>query len=146
MLDKLLTTEQLPIWAEEYARQIAAAYNPDCIILFGSVARDDQTHGSDIDILVIGGDLPTESRQRFHRLMALRPRLAPIQIQTFTLAEWEAMLARKHVTALEALMDGRALHGADRFRLWRAQFQGWQEQGLRRTSCSWVIPPALRVP
>ena len=73
MLEKILTTRHLPIWAEEYAQSVAAAYNPDCIILFGSVARGAQKQDSDIDILVVGGDLPASHRERFRLLMRLRP-------------------------------------------------------------------------
>ncbi len=77
--------------------------------------------------------------------MRLRSLLAPIQVQAFTHAEWERMMARKHLTVLEALSDGKPLHGGPLFARWRRQFQRWQEQGLRRTECSWVAPPALRV-
>jgi predicted nucleotidyltransferase len=111
MLEKLLTTQQLPSWAEEFAQSVASVYQPDCIILFGSVARNTQKPDSDIDVIVVGGDLPATHRERFRLLMRLRPRLAPIQVQTFTCAEWESMMADKHVTVLEALRDGKALHG-----------------------------------
>lgn len=144
MLEKILTTRHLPIWAEEYAQAVAWAYDPDCIILFGSVARGAQGQDSDIDILVIGGDLPASHRERFRLLMRLRPQLAPIQVQTYTRAEWERMIVDKHVTVLEALRDGKALHGQALFAQWRQQFQHWQNLGLRRTDCTWVIPPALR--
>jgi predicted nucleotidyltransferase len=144
MLENLLTAQQLPKWAEEYARSVAAMYDPDCIILFGSVARNAQSQDSDIDVIVVGGDLPARHRERFRLLMRLRPRLAPIQVQTFTRAEWESMMADKHVTVLEALRDGKALHGREIFGQWRRQFQRWQDLGLRRTDCTWVIPPALR--
>ena len=87
MLETILTTAHLPIWAEEYAQAVAAAYNPDCIILFGSVARETQKQDSDIDIMVIGGDLPASHRERFRLLMRLRPLLAPLQVQTFTSTE-----------------------------------------------------------
>lgn len=144
MLEKLVTLSQLPIWADAYAQAVAAAYNPDCIILFGSVARRTQRQDSDIDILVIGGDLPANHRSRFRLLMQLRPRLAPIQVQTYMRSEWEEMIAAKHVTVLEALRDGKALHGQALFARWHEQFQRWLALGLRRTECTWVIPPALR--
>lgn len=144
MSGMLLTTQQLPIWAEDYARSVTAVYRPDCVILFGSVARNEQQRDSDIDILIIGGHLPMDQRQRFRLLMRLRPLLAPIQVQTFTRAEWDRMLTDKHVTVLEALRDGKALHGQELFAQWRRQFQYWLDLGLRRTDCTWVIPPALR--
>ena len=144
MLEQLLTAEQLPIWAAEYAKAVVDAYHPDCIILFGSVARNAQQRDSDIDILVIGGEMPVSARERFRLLMQLRPRLAPIQVQTFTRAEWEQMLVAKHVTVLEALKDGKALHGKRLFAQWRQVFRRWQAQGLYRTDCTWVIPVGLR--
>jgi hypothetical protein len=106
--------------------------------------RGHLSHWANWDLLVIGGDLPANYRGRFRLLMRLRPRLTPIQVQTYTRAEWEQMLVDKHVTVLEALRDGRVLHGQELFARWRRQFQRWQDMGLRRTECTWVIPPALR--
>ena len=146
MLEQLLTTNQLPIWADEFAAAVAAAYRPDCIILFGSVARNTQQQDSDIDIIVIGGDLPASHRERFRLLMNLRPRLAPLQVQSFTLAEWDSMMKKKHLSVLEALTDGKALYGQQLFNRWRRQLRRWQTQGLHRTRFAWVIPPLLREP
>ncbi len=138
MVEAQLTIAQLPIWAEEYAESVVSAYDPDAIILFGSVARNAQKPHSDIDILVIGGNLPSNHRDRFRQLMRLRPPLAPIELQSFTRVEWEAMIKGKHVTVLEALKDGKALYGATLFSEWRQQFQRWIDRGLRRTDCTWV--------
>jgi predicted nucleotidyltransferase len=140
MLEKILTTEQLPIWAEDFAQAVASTYAPDCVILFGSVARQEQKRDSDIDIIIVGGDLPENRSERFRLLMQLRPRLAPIQVQSFTLDEWQTMMDNKHVTVLEALKDGKALHGEDLFVQWRNRFLRWQKQGLRRTDCTWSLP------
>lgn len=146
MLESYLRTDQFLLWAEEYADNLATAYAPDCIILFGSVARNQHTPGSDIDILVIGGDLPEAQRDRFRLLMRLRPRFAPIQVQAFTRPEWERMLANRHVTALEALNDGIPLRGQALFNRWHAQFEGWRKLGLRRENCVWKIPHVLKSP
>jgi len=48
MLEKILTTKRLPIWAEGCAQSMASAYYRDCIILFGSVARNTQKQGRHI--------------------------------------------------------------------------------------------------
>ncbi|MCB0157502.1 MAG: nucleotidyltransferase domain-containing protein [Caldilineaceae bacterium] len=140
MLEKILTTKQLPVWADQYAQAVAAAYQPDCIILFGSVARGEQDTDSDIDILVIGGELPGDQRSRFRELMRLRPVLAPIQVHAYSRDEWESMMAQQHLTVLEALHDGQALYGESLFKQWRRRFHEWEEQGLQRTGCSWVVP------
>lgn len=140
MQETLLTTDQLPIWADEFAQAVASTYSPGCVILFGSVARQEQQLDSDIDIIVIGGNLPENRSERFRLLMRLRPRLAPIQVQSFTLDEWKVMMDEKHLTVLEALSDGKVLHGVDLFRQWREQFKNWQHRGLRRTDRAWTIP------
>lgn len=128
-------------WAKEFASSVAATYKPDCIILFGSVARGEHSRASDIDILVIGGDLSENQRERFRTLMALRPRFAPIQVQSFTRTEWNQMLSVRHVTVLESLHDGIALHGQELFSRWRRQFKRWQQHGLHRDTCAWILPP-----
>ncbi len=94
--------------------------------------------------IVIGGDLPASHRERFRLLMNLRPRLAPLQVQSFTLAEWDAMMKKKHLSVLEALTDGKALYGQQLFNRWRRQLRSWQTQGLHRTRFAWVIPPVQR--
>lgn len=144
MLEQYLATQKFPTWAEQYAQAVAAMYRPDCIILFGSVARSTQTSDSDIDIIVVGGDLPISARERFLRLIRLRPRFAPIQVQSFTRAEWDRMLAAKHVTVLEALRDGQPLHGKALFRQWRHEFEHWLKLGLQRNDTSWHVPKTLQ--
>jgi predicted nucleotidyltransferase len=144
MLEELLSTSRFRTWAEEYAQRVVLAYQPACIILFGSVARNQHTTNSDIDILVIGGDLPQNQQERFRKLIRLRPVLAPLQVQTFTCAEWEAMLSEKHVTTLEALQDGIPLYGKTLFAGWRRQFRSWLKMGMRRVEGAWIISPVQR--
>jgi|GEM_PF-754094 len=145
MHQPILHAEHHRSWAEEYAASLVSAYAPDCIILFGSVARQEQAPDSDIDILVIGGNLPENQRQRFRLLMRLRPRFAPIQVQSFSRAEWERMVTVRHVTILEALNDGVALYGQRLFGRWRRQFERWQQLGLRRERCAWILPSDLKM-
>ena len=54
------------------------------------------------------------------------------------------MMADKHVTVLEALHDGIPLYGQDLFAGWRREFERWMALGLRRTNCTWSLPPVLR--
>jgi len=142
MLLQTSSRTQLLEWATEFANDVADTYRPDCIILFGSVARGEQTRSSDIDLIVIGGDLPENQRERFRTLMALRPRFAPIQVQSFTRTEWNQMRSERHLTALESLNDGILLHGKALFKGWRRQFKRWQQQGLHRDVSAWILPVA----
>ena len=144
MLETIISPERFPFWARQYAQAVAQTYNPDCIILFGSVARETHTRHSDIDVLVIGGNLPDEHRQRFRQLLRLRPPFAPLQVQAFSRREWEQMMVEKHVTMLEALLEGIPLHGHQLFAHWRREFERWIALGLRRTEYVWIIPPVLR--
>lgn len=144
MLETLYTISQFEIWAEEYARAVAETFDPDCIILFGSVARNRHDVDSDIDMLVIGGVLPGDRRERYRQLMHLRSRFAPLQVHAYSRAEWDEMMAAKHVTALEALNDGIPLYGEALFAKWRGRFEGWLALGLQRSDFFWRIPSALQ--
>ena len=53
-------------------------------------------------------------------------------------------MIEKPVTVLEALNDGIPLHGQELFAEWRREFERWLALGLRRTDCTWSLPPALR--
>ena len=130
--------------AYDYAHLVTEAIKPDCIILYGSVARNQNGLDSDIDILVIGGNLELNWFERLIQLSSLINDNGPIEAIGYTRAEWEHMMKDKHVTVLEALNDGIPLHGEDVFAQWRTEFEHWQALGLRQIPACWILPPVLQ--
>jgi len=134
----------LPTKACRYARLVSEAIKPDCIILYGSVARNQAGPDSDIDVLLIGGNLEPNWFRRLTQLSRLVNGNGPIEAIGYTRTEWDTMMKEKHVTVLEALNDGIPLHGEDLFAQWRSEFEHWQTLGLRQMPACWILPPVLQ--
>lgn len=139
--------QNLPIFPaeiEQFCARVQQKFHPDCIILHGSVARGTFTSRSDVDIIIIGGDLAQNFFTRTIELNRLRDGKTPLEVIGYTLDEWEQMIDNLHLTVLEALQWGIPLRGEALFAQWRARFAHWQSQGLRRGAVSWSIPPVLQ--
>jgi len=81
--------EEVEAWLEEAVDRLVRQLGPECILLFGSWARETATRRSDIDLCVI---LETESAplERIGRVMELltdAPR--PVEPVVYTPDEWE---------------------------------------------------------
>ena len=126
--------------AVEYARRIVEALAPACIILFGSVAKGTDNAWSDIDLVVVGGDLPANIFDRFGRVNALKRGLStPADAFPYTEAEFEQMLDNLHVTALDCMYEGQVLHGQDYFDRLRPKFEAYVARGLTRGKAAWYF-------
>jgi len=125
---------------ERFCKRVQDQFQPDCIILHGSLARGTDTSRSDVDIVVIGSNLPANFLNRMFELNHLRDGKAPIEVVGYTLAEWEQMMANRHLTALEALQWGIPLRGQALFARWHSQLLEWKTEGLQRGATSWAIP------
>lgn len=125
--------------ARQFAARVVDAYHPICVILYGSVAQDTDTLDSDVDVVIIGGELPDDPFERLERIARLNDTIVPIEPLSYTEAEFAQMLAGLHVTALEALEFGVPLFGEDHFARLREQFDQLKVQGLHRTSCTWTM-------
>lgn len=125
---------------EQFCSRVITAFQPDCVILHGSVARQTNTPTSDIDIIVIGGNLPTNFFERSYQLNSMRDGIAPLEVVSYTLLEWQQMMEDFHLTTLEALHWGIPLHGKKLFKKWQVHLEKWKGKGLRRNAFSWVVP------
>lgn len=137
---------KLPIYQteiEQFCKKALEQFQPDCIILHGSVARDTYTEKSDVDLIIIGGRLDSHFLTRLFELNALQDGKTPFEIMGYTLSEWENMMSRFHLTTLEALQWGIPLHGETLFAQWHERFEHWKSLGLHRGQVSWFIPPQL---
>jgi len=129
---------------DAYCRRVIDMIHPDCIILHGSVARGTAHAHSDVDIIVVGGDLPEDFFKRLYLLNRLREGETPIEAVGYSRNEWEKMMDNLHLTTLEALEWGVPLYGETWFQKWRRQLNALKQQGLKRGERSWSAPPELR--
>ncbi len=141
-----MKTIELPAYQNEildYCERVISVFHPDCIILHGSLARGEFTPTSDIDLIIIGGNLSDNFLQRLYALNQLRDGKTPLEVIGYTLAEWEQMMLNYHLTVLEALHWGVPLLGHDLFYFWQGRLDKWKARGLHRSSNSWIIPHTL---
>ncbi len=143
----MTTLTKLPVYEaeiEQFCHRVQAAFQPDCVILHGSVARGMYTPISDIDMIVISDQLPQNFLERLYQLNHLRNGDAPIEVIGYTRAEWEKMIEKLHLTTLEALHWGVPLLGETLFAQWKQKLDGWKAIGLQRGATSWSVPRQLQ--
>jgi len=129
---------------DAYCKRVNKTIQPDCIILHGSIARGTAHGDSDVDIVVIGGNMPDNFFKRLYLLNRLREDQTPIEAVGYSREEWEKMMNNLHLTTLEALEWGVPLQGETLFRKWRRQLDELKKQGLKRSERSWSAPPELQ--
>lgn len=98
----------------EIVRRIAAALDPQAIIVFGSVARGTAGPHSDVDLLVID-DFEAQRRSRDGSLtlvyQALRGVRVAVDVLVFSPAEWRRWAdCEPHIIGVCA-REGRVVHG-----------------------------------
>ncbi len=126
--------------AEAYAARVAAALRPPpaAVILYGSVARGTARRHSDIDIIVVADGLPGDWFDRLDILGdARKAGEGRVQVVGYTPDEFAAMLAKAHLTALEAVDHGIVLVGGAWFERQRERFAALKRAGWRRTPRGW---------
>lgn len=97
----------------EAVRQIVAGYDPERVILFGSVARGDVHEDSDIDLLVVKRtDRPF--LRRIDEVMALIDVAVPVQPLVYTPEELDRLIREGRDFIRTALAEGRVLYERDR--------------------------------
>lgn len=96
------------------------------VVLFGSMAREDWTMGSDYDILI---GLRGEDGKRLIDRMAEIDALVEGNIEVFPYcrSEWQRMFAGLHTLFLEALEDGVVLWDRGAFAEMLKIFRQWRE-------------------
>jgi len=128
--------------AKQFTRLAVAELQTRCVILFGSTAKGTDGLDSDVDVIVIGGQLPADYFARGIRVNRLRPkRGAPMNVFAYSEDEFERMLANCHVTALDAMYEGIPLYGKRYFNRLKRKFDDLVKAGWRRTRAAWIRVP-----
>lgn len=104
----LVTSERrvsLRDWVPGMVEEIVDGFSPRRVILFGSVARGDETEESDIDLMVVFDHLDRARRRELQgRLMAAVTAPVPFDIFVMDAAEFDA---RKDVNGTIAYWPAR---------------------------------------
>ncbi len=79
------------------------------VILFGSYAKDNYSHGSDVDIVIVADDLPNDYSQRY---ALFKDTVAGLDLQPFsyTSREWRRLLKTGSGFAREVRKHGTAIY------------------------------------
>jgi len=90
-VDGLWDGRSLRDWIPDVVDDVVAAYWPARVIVFGSVARDEQTAGSDLDMLVLFDRCEPASRRRLMgEIRGAIDAPIPIDVLVASVAEFEA--------------------------------------------------------
>ncbi len=97
----------------EAVRRLVAAYQPECIYLFGSVARGDADQHSDYDLLVVvPDDAPPERRRSRLAYEALRGTGTAVDVLVCTRSYFDDRRSLKASLPGTVLREGRLMHAA----------------------------------
>ncbi len=100
---------------KKFCKNIIKVMQPNCIILYGSLARGDFNERSDVDVIVISSKLPKNYYKRAELLFNMVETLDPIEPLGFTPDEFINMIEDRHCTSLFAMIEGKALYGKKYF-------------------------------
>jgi predicted nucleotidyltransferase len=97
---------------DRMARRIAELFHPEKIILFGSMARGEQTDDSDVDLLVLMREVSDHRSLRIQMRRAVNGMGLPKDIVVLTVDEFERKRNMPGTIAYPADHEGRVLYAA----------------------------------
>jgi predicted nucleotidyltransferase len=102
--------DESPIVPQEVIRRIAERFSPDKIILFGSCARGDSSHDSDIDLLVLFAEVTDPNRRAAELYASLTDFPRPTDIVVSTTARFERYRDVVNTVYWPASREGKVLY------------------------------------
>jgi predicted nucleotidyltransferase len=121
--ERLYKSNRRLAWALEELTKRTFDFLPQvqCLLLFGSAARDEMTRTSDVDILAV---VPTLEQDAFNKLMKSVDSLVAevrgkygftMSAVTMTMRDWEGAIRENKRIAQDVMRDGIVLFGEDRY-------------------------------
>lgn len=107
MADTMISPDLMHAAVQTLARDA----RPQRIILFGSHARGDAGHDSDLDLLVIEEDVPDRAREMVRLRRLLRPLRVPVDILVYSTDEVRRWGGQPGSALYWALREGRVVYG-----------------------------------
>jgi len=89
---------------QAFMAAVCARFGADlhAVVLFGSVARNQASAGSDIDLLVVAAGLPSARSERSILSVTIRKQVAPEIDRVYQLTGWHPYLSTIYLTPAEA--------------------------------------------
>jgi len=94
--------------------EAADKLKPKLVILYGSFVKGDWHKGSDLDILMVSDNAPSNYKDRWDLLYTVIMGF-PVEPHIYTTQEFEEMLTHGRMTALDALTEGITLYADEKF-------------------------------
>ena len=98
--------------AERVIEMAKQKFDPDLMIIFGSVAKRTAKDDSDLDIIVVKESDEDGFMRSVKARFALDDSRIPIDITVYTPEEFRERLTSKYSLAYEAMATGRVVHGS----------------------------------
>ncbi len=116
----------------------------DCVILFGSRARNDYMPYSDIDLIYIG-DFKEKFINRASLILDHFKFQLGVAIDAFcyTPSEFKKMFREGIVSILDAIDHGICLYGFEFFQDYKERLDYLKTKGLRREPPVWILPEEM---
>lgn len=95
--------QQLSEALEQILHCLVAQYQPERVILFGSMARDAVSEWSDLDFVIIK-DTPLPFLQRLREVVLLCRPTVGVDFLVYTPAEWAQMIEKRNPFAVEEVI------------------------------------------
>lgn len=120
--------------------EVGDKLKPKLVILYGSFVRWDWHKGSDLDVLVVSDNVPSDYKDRWDLLYTVIMGF-PVKPHIYTTREFEEMLKHGRMTALDALTEGLTLHADEKFmkKMDKMLKETMEKLEPKRTSIGWEL-------
>ena len=108
----MISKDQFDKEIQNIVNQLVHLYKPEKIILFGSLAKDQMTQGTDIDLFIIKSDVPELGVDRIRQLDALIKYRLATDFIVYKPQELEQRLKLGDPFVKTILKEGKVLYDA----------------------------------
>jgi len=128
---------------EEFLRRLSGALDLDALVLFGSRARQEHLHCSDVDVVVVSPSFEGLSvEERLKRVQEVWPgggALEPVAVSAEELKDIERLVL------CDALEEGIVLFDRGAWAAAKRRFDGLKSRGqIRKTRTGWQFGEAVQ--
>lgn len=129
-------------YLNRFIKELEQIMSLNCVILFGSRARNDYLPQSDIDLMFIG-----DFKEKFiYRSKIIYDRYDfPLGIDAlcYTSKEFDEMFHDGIISNLDAIDEGRCLLGHEFYKKYKRKIEDLKKLGLKKDPPVWILPKSM---